>query len=71
MLQAIVTAITDFVTGMIGLAVDSIETATTLFWDPTLNTSGGLTTFGTLSLIGMGMGLLALAFGFVRGLIRK
>lgn len=71
MLTNIVEAITSFVTGMISLVVDSVNAATGLFWDATLNTgAGGLTTFGTLALIGMGMGLLALAFNFVRGLIR-
>jgi len=57
-------------TGMVDFVVATITGISAVFWDPTLNTgAGGLTVPGTLALLGLGMSLVMVGFGFLKGLI--
>ena len=65
MVDAIFKAIADSVEGIFGAIGKAVNGATSLFYDGT-----ALTTFGILSLIGLGVGIGYMGFRWIRNLIR-
>lgn len=65
MITAIFDTIADVVTAMTGVIVDIFESFVAIFYD---SATTSLTLFGTLALIGAGVGLVYWALGLVRGL---
>lgn len=69
MVNAIFSQIGSVVSAMVGTLKTALEGVIDLIWDSTANSNaGGLTTFGTLMLIGVGVGLVYFAFRLIRGL---
>lgn len=68
MVTEIISAITAWVTGMVGAVVDAVNGIVPLFYD---NTASKLTFVGTLALMGLGIGIVTLGIAFVRRLIAK
>lgn len=68
MVTEIISAITGWVTGMVGAVVNAVNGIVPLFYDTTAN---HLTFVGTLALMGLGIGIVGLGIAFVRRLIAK
>lgn len=66
MVAQIMTDITAWVTGFIGAIVGGLEAFVDVFYDGT-----ALTPLGSLALMGLGIGLVTLAIGFVTRLFKK
>lgn len=63
----IISELTAWVTGFITLIIDIFTSFIKLFYDSTT----GLTVFGSLALLGMGIGLVYLALNFVMRLFKR
>lgn len=69
MVSAIFEAIGSAITGFAGILGNGFTALLEIFYT-TSGTNAGLTPIGTLSLIGLGMGIVYWAFRMVRGLIK-
>jgi len=66
MVAAIFSAIGSVVTAFLTVLGDGVEGVTAYIW-----TGSALTIFGTLLLIGFGVGIVYWAFALVKGLVRR
>lgn len=70
MISEIFEAVGDVITNFASILGSGFQSLLAIFWDSTANSgAGGLTLVGTLSLIGMGIGIVYWAFRLVRSLI--
>lgn len=69
MINEIITAITSWLTGFIEILVGGLEAFVEVFY--TTGPEGGLTTLGTMALLGLAVGLVTLIIAFVRGLFQR
>lgn len=70
MIGEIFETIGDVITNFAGVLGNGFQSLLAIFWDSTANSgAGALTLVGTLSLIGLGIGVVYWAFRLVRSLI--
>jgi len=63
--------VTAWLTGLVALVADSVESFVAVFYDATANSgAGALTIVGSIAMIGLGFVFLNLGIGFVRGIIK-
>lgn len=64
--------VTSAITAFIGSLGQAMTSVTSLFWDATANSGAGEFTFlGVLILIGVGAGLVYLAYRVIKGLLHR
>ena len=66
----VISTITEWVTGFLTMTLAVLNGMVPLFWDAT-ETTGGLTVFGILGLMGIGIGLVYLGLNFAKGFFLK
>lgn len=72
MVEKIFETIGSVITGFMANVSSAVNGIGALIWTPAESGTGGsLTTFGTLCLLGLGIGIVYWAFGLIRGLLQR